>query len=270
MNIQEIPGEDMLTLKIEGKVDSYTGDEFSEHVIDACRKGIKVRLDLTDVPYFSSAGLRGFIMGYKVSKVSGGALELYGVNDVLLKTLQDTGLDQSLTIITLKDLNSVSADCASDGSKGSPGAYVETGGTAYSSDGAGTKRHDSNVENSPSWVLSLPETDKTDQLLIVAVYEKSSAWISLHEKDDTGRWGMVLTTPGFIGKGGLGGSMESMKTASGAYPFNRFLLTYLDDRKPFTDGRIAIPEDKLTAVFSRISDGCIMVVDTLTALGGNF
>ncbi len=271
MTIQEIPGEGMLVLKIEGKVDSYTGDEFSERVTDACQRNKYVRLDLTEVPYFSSAGLRGLIMGYKVANVRGGTLELYGVNDGLFKTLQDTGLDRSLTIITMKDLKEGQAGGGqSESGGGTPRASSESGNMFSSGRMEAIKRHGKDVENSPSWVISLPETYKTDQLLIVAVYERCTAWVSLHEMDETGRWGMVMTTTGFIGKEGLGDSRESMKTASGSYPFNRFFLTYPDDRRPFTDGRIAIPEDKLGVVFSHVREECIMVVDTLANLGGDF
>ncbi|MCR4657910.1 MAG: STAS domain-containing protein [Lachnospiraceae bacterium] len=270
MTIQEIPGEGMLTLKVEGKVDSYTGDEFSEHVTDACQKNSYVRLDLTEAPYFSSAGLRGLIMGYKVSNVKKGKLELYGVNDGLFKTLQDTGLDRSLTIITLKEIREGGAEGSLRGGNEAVKIFAESEKGSSTERGQAGKKHGMDVENSPSWVVSLPEAGRTDQLFIVAAYERSTAWVSLHEMDETGRWGMVMSTVGFIGREGLGQSRESMKTPLGSYPFSRFILTYPDDRRPFTDGRIAIPEDKLGLVLSHVTEQCIMVVDTLANLGGDF
>lgn len=60
------------------------------------------------------------------------------------------------------------------------------------------------AEESPQWVKNLPAAKNATQLFIVAqIGEKTTAWISMHEKiNDT--WQQIMTTPGFIGKNGLG------------------------------------------------------------------
>lgn len=59
--------------------------------------------------------------------------------------------------------------------------------------------------DSPQWVKNLPVAQTSNQLFVVAqVGEKTTAWISFHEKDALGNWRQIMTTPGFIGKNGLG------------------------------------------------------------------
>lgn len=77
-------------------------------------------------------------------------------------------------------------------------------------------------EASPEWVQALARDSGGEQLFVVAVYENTTAWISLHEKDETGAWKMILSTPGFIGKNGLGKTKEGDgMTPAGVFRFNR-------------------------------------------------
>ena len=78
------------------------------------------------------------------------------------------------------------------------------------------------AEASPEWAAALAEKQDAQQLFVVAAYEKTTAWISLHEKDDTGAWRMIMSTPGFIGKNGLGKTREGDgMTPVGMFTFNR-------------------------------------------------
>lgn len=77
---------------------------------------------------------------------------------------------------------------------------------------------------SPEWVGKLDVAKDAEQLFVVAAFspEATGAWVSLHEKQKDGSWRMVMTTPGFIGKNGLGRTREGdMKTPQGVYHFNR-------------------------------------------------
>ena len=77
-------------------------------------------------------------------------------------------------------------------------------------------------EDSPAWARETAEATGADQVLIVAAHEKTTAWISLHEKDENGEWKMILSTPGFIGRNGLGKTREGDgKTPVGTFGFNR-------------------------------------------------
>ncbi len=60
---------------------------------------------------------------------------------------------------------------------------------------------------SPDWVNALPEAKDTSvkQLFIVAAsaMDKTTAYITMHERDSSGNWVQIVSTPGFVGKNGL-------------------------------------------------------------------
>ena len=77
-------------------------------------------------------------------------------------------------------------------------------------------------QNSPEWVTKLDAAKNAKQLFVVAGYERSTAWISMHEKDADGSWKMIMSTPGFIGKEGLGKTKEGDgMTPVGTFKFNK-------------------------------------------------
>ncbi len=75
---------------------------------------------------------------------------------------------------------------------------------------------------SPDWVTKIPAVKNNTQMVVVAAYDKNTAWISMHEKDENGDWQMIMTTPGIIGKNGLGKTKEGdSKTPVGVFHFNK-------------------------------------------------
>ena len=76
-------------------------------------------------------------------------------------------------------------------------------------------------EASPDWVTKLPQAKDAKQLFVVAAVGDTTAWISMHEKDADGNWRVLMTTPGFIGKEGIGETREGIsRTPVGVYRFN--------------------------------------------------
>lgn len=76
-------------------------------------------------------------------------------------------------------------------------------------------------ETSPSWVKNLPSAANSAQIFVVAGVGQTTAWVSLHEKDANGEWQQLMTTPGFIGKAGLGKTKEGdNKTPQGVFRFD--------------------------------------------------
>lgn len=74
---------------------------------------------------------------------------------------------------------------------------------------------------SPEWVTKLDAAKNADQLFVVAAHDKTTAWVSMHEKDKNGKWQMIMTTPGYIGREGLGKTKEGDgKTPVGTFGFN--------------------------------------------------
>ena len=75
--------------------------------------------------------------------------------------------------------------------------------------------------NSPDWITKLPQAKTSTQMLVVANYEGTTAWVTLNEKGSDGKWYQIMSTPGFIGKNGLGKTKEGDgKTPVGTYSFN--------------------------------------------------
>lgn len=78
------------------------------------------------------------------------------------------------------------------------------------------------ASDSPEWVTKLDAAKDASQLFVVAGYERSTAWISMHQKDADGNWKMIMSTPGFIGKEGLGKTKEGDgMTPVGTFRFNK-------------------------------------------------
>ena len=77
------------------------------------------------------------------------------------------------------------------------------------------------AEDSPEWVGSLDQAKDAEQLFVVAAIGKTTAYVSMHQKDKDGNWKQIITTPGYIGKNGLGKTKEGdYKTPVGTYRFN--------------------------------------------------
>ncbi|MBR4473324.1 MAG: alpha/beta fold hydrolase [Oscillospiraceae bacterium] len=75
------------------------------------------------------------------------------------------------------------------------------------------------TENSPEWVEKLDAARDADQLFVVAGVGETTAYVSMHEKDASGTWKQIMTTPGFMNE--LGKTKEGdSKTPVGVFRFN--------------------------------------------------
>ncbi|MBQ3451445.1 MAG: hypothetical protein IJG32_04200, partial [Selenomonadaceae bacterium] len=45
---------------------------------------------------------------------------------------------------------------------------------------------------SPQWVKNLPAAKTAEQMVIVAGIQGTTAWISMHEKNSSGEWEMIM------------------------------------------------------------------------------
>ncbi|MCR5536435.1 MAG: L,D-transpeptidase family protein [Succinivibrio sp.] len=74
---------------------------------------------------------------------------------------------------------------------------------------------------SPDWIADLGRKHQATQLFVVAAVGKTTAYVSLHELSADGQWKQLISTPGFIGKHGLGKTREGDgKTPVGTFHFN--------------------------------------------------
>ena len=85
------------------------------------------------------------------------------------------------------------------------------------------------VTDSPAWVADLPEAqdENVTQLFVVAGLgmEKTTATVSMHQRDQAGNWKQILSTPGFVGLNGLCPDADHREgcaqTPIGVYHFNK-------------------------------------------------
>ncbi len=84
-------------LKISGRLDTQTAPEL-EKVLDEINENCKeLILDMTELEYISSAGLRVILKAQKLMN-SKGAMKLTGVNESVMEVFEITGFLDILTI----------------------------------------------------------------------------------------------------------------------------------------------------------------------------
>jgi anti-sigma B factor antagonist len=82
-----------------GRIDTATSDDLEENLIQGIEQGMKnIVLDLTDVPYISSAGLRVLIKGAKKIKPTGGDIVLASPSTNVLEILNLSGFKKIFKI----------------------------------------------------------------------------------------------------------------------------------------------------------------------------
>jgi len=83
----------VMVVEVHGRIDSSTAAEFDQAVMDLIEQGKKnLVLDLSDVEFLSSAGLRTMVSGRKAVQPSG-AIKLAGPSQRVKDTLEIAGLD---------------------------------------------------------------------------------------------------------------------------------------------------------------------------------
>ena len=100
--------------------------------------------------------------------------------------------------------------------------------------------------DSPEWITRLPAAQNAEQLFVVAgiAMDRTTASISMHQRDENGQWKQILSTPGYIGKNGMCLDADHVEgcgqTPIGVYHFNKAFgiaadpgcaIPYIQDRK---------------------------------------
>ncbi len=98
MTIEEIKDEKGITLLVEGKIDTLTSPEFQNAVLKSFQKANTVVIDVKDVSYVSSAGLRALIIGQRTAQAKGGSLSVINASDSVKEVFRITGFQKVLDI----------------------------------------------------------------------------------------------------------------------------------------------------------------------------
>jgi len=85
-------------IKVNGQIDSKTVGELREFIDSELKQGVAVALELTAVPFMSSAGLRTLLTLQRKTSDMGVDLALIGVASEIADTMKVTGFYQFFTI----------------------------------------------------------------------------------------------------------------------------------------------------------------------------
>lgn len=92
MNVSVEKRDRMLFASVHGKVDASNAADFEKEIMskldENCRK---LHIDISDMEYISSAGLRVFLRLKKSMNAREGSLAVEGANEVVYETFMITG-----------------------------------------------------------------------------------------------------------------------------------------------------------------------------------
>ena len=97
MEIKTTAEGDKLTIAVSGRVDTVTAPELAAGLRFGDAKHVVI--DLANVPYMSSAGLRLLLSAHKTMHGNGGELQIANVQAAVREVLDITGFSDILNIV---------------------------------------------------------------------------------------------------------------------------------------------------------------------------
>ena len=98
MNVSLESHNNWQVIKVSGQVDSKTVGDLRDFIDNELAQGQPVALELTEVPFMSSAGLRTLLTLQRNTMDMGVDLALVGVAEEIADTMKVTGFYQFFTI----------------------------------------------------------------------------------------------------------------------------------------------------------------------------
>ncbi len=98
MQINETKNDDWIQLSVEGQVDTITSPQLQQSILTSFQKSKNVVLNLENVPYMSSTGLRALLLGQKTAASKGGTMRVINVQPTVMQVFQMSGFDSILSI----------------------------------------------------------------------------------------------------------------------------------------------------------------------------
>ena len=103
MEIKTWMEQNVSVAELIGELDSKTAPEAQEKILPLAQSGCKLLLDMRNLTYMSSAGLRMLLLLYRQVSSKNGQIGLAGLRDEIRETMEMTGfLNQFKTYPTLQ------------------------------------------------------------------------------------------------------------------------------------------------------------------------
>lgn len=98
MDIIKRKVDDLLKVTVKGRLDTNTAPDLEKATLEEMDSITKLELDLTDLDYISSAGLRVVLMLHKTLTAKKGTLKILHPKDEVMDVFDMTGFSSFLNI----------------------------------------------------------------------------------------------------------------------------------------------------------------------------
>ena len=98
MNIKTTKENNITTIAIDGRLDTLTSPELNEKINELAPDSDRIILDLTQLEYISSAGIRSIVSAYKLMADKGG-FAVKAPNENVMEIITLTGISEVIEII---------------------------------------------------------------------------------------------------------------------------------------------------------------------------
>ena len=99
MEVKFMNSGDVKILSVSGRVDANTSQELQDIVLDTAHHSQKLLLDLSDVDYMSSAGLRVMLLLHREIHENDGRVALVGLQDRISDAMEMTGFLKHFAVV---------------------------------------------------------------------------------------------------------------------------------------------------------------------------
>lgn len=103
MEIKITDVDQIKIIEVSGDVDASTAPTAQEKILPAAKAGLPVLLDLTNVPYMSSAGLRVLLSIYRQVTAESVDFVLVGLSEEIQDTMSVTGFLNFFTVCETRE-----------------------------------------------------------------------------------------------------------------------------------------------------------------------
>jgi len=91
MNIEAHEARDVTVVKLNGEINSSTADQVQDELLPLIAPGRKLLLDMSEVSYISSVGLRALLLLHRETVNQDGRIVLTGLSEMIHDTMFITG-----------------------------------------------------------------------------------------------------------------------------------------------------------------------------------
>ncbi|MHB8620094.1 MAG: anti-sigma factor antagonist [Chloroflexota bacterium] len=99
MNIAVSTSSQITTIALEGDLDGSSAPQAQQQIVPLAQPGARIVMDMSKVPYMSSAGIRMLLATYRQVTGNGGKIVLAGLVEEVKDTMQVTGFLNFFTAV---------------------------------------------------------------------------------------------------------------------------------------------------------------------------